>query len=178
LISAIQDQPIPGKFFQTVDATALRGNRIHFEADMRTKLANRRAGIWIRADDANGRLVAIKQALLIGPDHTSSGNVDWTTVDVELDIPSEALVVSYGLTIGGTGQTWIDNARIDVSDSATIAAGEIINPLGLIAEPSDLSNKPGNLDFELGPESDCHSALVGQLDSSKNSLAPVRRMSD
>jgi len=142
-ISPIQDTPNIGQLFQSVDATPLRGKHVEVSADMRTRLAKRRAGLWLRAYDSRGLLVANKQALLIGPKYTISGDIEWTTVDVSLDIPVQARVVSYGVTMGGTGQTWIDNVHVEVSGGGTTVTNAVP------------PHKPGNLDFESNENSGC-----------------------
>lgn len=142
------ETPQSGNLFQSIDATGLQGKHIHFSADMRTELATRRAGLWIRAYDSQGETIAIKQALLHTADYDLSGNIDWTKLDVDLDIPREARMVSYGMTMGGVGQTWIDNAHIEVSDSAVVATGTILNTNGFRPDPNNLAVKPANLDFE------------------------------
>lgn len=153
-ISAIQNTPNNGQLFQVVDAIPLRGSRVQFTADMRTKGARRRAGLWLRAHDAQGRLVAMKQTLLIGSEYTTSGDIEWTTVDVVMDVPTQADVVSYGITMGGEGQAWVDNVRVEVPGSATTGTGGVESS-ELLAEPAILTSKPKNPDFELSAGAAC-----------------------
>jgi hypothetical protein len=79
------------------------------------------------------------------------GDLEWRTEQVLLDVPEHASTVTYGVSLHGGGQVWIDNVRIEVvSEQIPADANEgIINPYGIRAEPSELTGDLRNADFEL-----------------------------
>jgi hypothetical protein len=151
-----------GTLYQFADAQDLRGKRIEFSADIRTAAVGRTAGIFVRVDDANGKAVALDNMWYsYGEDRSGigavnrslSGDHEWTTERVVLDIPPDASAVSYGVILDGPGKLWIDNAHLEIvgSDIPTTA---ITRPSTLLQQrPFPLSGKPPsprNLDFEKG----------------------------
>lgn len=143
-------QPYPAQLFQIVDARPLRAKRVEFSADVRARRAGDSAGLRIRIYDEQGRLIAIKEEMLKGP-----RDIDWTTLDVALDVPAEARAASYELIVRDAGQAWIDNGRIEVSDSAEVAKAEILSQARFLSDLTGTTNKPANLDFELELGSVC-----------------------
>lgn len=146
-----QSQPYPAQLFQIADARALRARRVEFSADVRSRLAGDTAGLRIRIYDDHGRLIAIKQELLSGP-----RDIDWTTLNVTLDVPAEARAASYELIVRDKGQAWIDNAHIEVSASPEVAKAENLSDARFFSDLTETANRPGNLDFELAPGSGCN----------------------
>lgn len=158
-MAPIRDTAKVGQLFQVIDAAPFKDRRVEVSADMRSKLARRRAGLWIRAYDSQGRTIAADQALLIGPEYTVSGDVEWTTVDVALDIPNEAETVSYGMTMGGTGETWIDQVRIAVSGRMGDGQAGLTDDARSVASPSGATHIVNNLNFEQGEGAECGKAV-------------------
>jgi hypothetical protein len=154
-ITATRESRRPGILFQAADATPLRGKRVELSADMRTRGATNGAGLWLRGDDGQGNLVAFDYQKLSN-DPAPGGDIEWSTHHVVLDIPDDARLVSFGLSLSGSGQVWFDNVRIEVVSLDTPITGESArSPHGLVAGPTDLTNKPGNLDFELPAGAAC-----------------------
>jgi hypothetical protein len=146
--------------FQTTSAAAVRGKRVEFSADVRTRGAVGSANLLLRAEDANGRTVAFDnmQSYVTASRLDRSrnrgvrGDSDWSTQHVVLDIPAEAAVITYGLSMFNGGKAWIDNARIEVvsTDMATTAPDFRQQPARVMPfEPESLARSPKNLGFDL-----------------------------
>ena len=87
-----------------------------------------------------------------------TGDTDWTTHHVVLDIPDEAKVISYGVFLEGPGKVWIDDARIEVVTEEMPTTAIRRQYLDRIPHhPIDLTTLPRiprNLDFDLDARTD------------------------
>ena len=149
-----------GTLHQFTNAKDLRGKRVEFSADIRTVAVALRASIFVRADDARGNAVALDNMWfnyngdVKGPamlNRSLSGDNEWTTEHVVLDIPLEATTVSYGAILEGAGKMWIDNAHLEIVGSDTPITA-IVRSATMLQQPvSPLTGQPPsprNLDFE------------------------------
>ena len=149
-----------GTLYQFANAKDLRGKRIEFSADIRTAGVALGASIFVRADDAKGASVALdnmwfsygedrKGAAILN--RSLSGDNEWTTEHVVLDIPSEASAISYGAILEGSGKVWIDNAHLEIVGSATPTTAIARSATMLQQPPFPLTGQPTsprNLGFE------------------------------
>jgi len=163
LISSLRDTRGYTTLFQTSAAGALRGKRVEFSADVRTRAATGGAYLLLRAADANGDPVAFdNMTMSFGPYRTMDrpvnravkGDSEWSTEHVVVDIPENAAVITYGVSLEGTGKAWIDNAHLEmVSDDVEttgIPLGSGLNVAHNIpVDPASLKRKPRNLDFDV-----------------------------
>lgn len=163
LISSRRDTAGYATMFQTATAGPVRGKRVEFSADLRTRGATGGANLLLRAEDANGNTVAFDNMVTsyIGDQRPYrignrgvTGDSEWSTQHVVVDIPDEARVITYGVSMFGTGKAWIDNARIEVvaNDTATTAPDIRLSPTplnGIPINPASLNRSPRNLDFDL-----------------------------
>jgi hypothetical protein len=151
-----------GTLYQFANAQDLRGKRVEFSADIRTAAAALRASIFVRADDARGNAVALDNMWfnysgdVKGPamlNRSLSGDNEWTTERVVLDIPLEATAVSYGAILEGAGKVWIDNAHLEIVGNDTPVTA-IVRPATMLQQSAfPLTGQPPsprNLDFERG----------------------------
>jgi hypothetical protein len=163
LISSRRDTAGYATMFQTSAATPVRGKRVEFSADIRTRGATGGANLLLRAEDARGRTVAFDNMVssYIGDQRPYqfgnrgiTGDSEWSTHHVVVDIPDEARVITYGLSMFGAGKAWIDNARLEVvSNEVATTAPDIRQspaPLSVMPiNPASLTRSPRNLDFDL-----------------------------
>jgi hypothetical protein len=163
LISAQRESPGYVTMFQTSAAAPVRGKRVEFSADVRTRGVKRGANLLLRAEDAHGNTIAFDNMQTSydidrRPDHLINrgvtGDNEWSTQHVVVDIPDEARVITYGVSLFGGGKAWIDNARIEVvtDDMATTAIDALQSPTplnGIPVNPASLTRSPKNLDFDL-----------------------------
>jgi hypothetical protein len=148
--------------FQTAGAAPVRGKRVEFSADVRTRGVIGGANLLLRAEDANGNTVAFdNMQTSYGADRRPDrlvdlgvkGDTEWSTQRVVVDIPDEARVITYGVSVFRGGNAWIDNARIEVvSDDIETTAIDIRSspqPVNNIPiNPASLTRNPRNLDFD------------------------------
>ena len=149
--------------FQTSVATSVRGKRVEFSVDLRTRGATQGVNLLLRAEDARGRTVAFdNMQTSYGTDRRPDqlinrgviGDTEWSTQRVVVDIPKEAQVFTYGVSLFGGGKAWIDNARIEVvtNEVATTAIDVFHSPTppnGIPVNPDSLTRNPRNLEFDV-----------------------------
>jgi hypothetical protein len=168
-LASIRDTNGWGALYQYADAKDLRGKRIEFSADIRTEDVQREANLFVRADDGKGNTVALDTMWYSYTDDRTddrliiravTGNTDWTTKHIVIDIPTNAAVISYGVALAGPGKAWIDNASLELAapDSrvtAFVRTAEMLRENGTLV-PDQLLLAPANLDFEVdGFEGEC-----------------------
>lgn len=158
-----------GTLYQFATAKNLRGRRVEFSADIRTAAVEREASIFVRVDDEKGNAVALDNMWYShsedgnGPgtvNRSLSGDNDWTTERVVLDIPPNASALSYGAILNGTGKLWIDNAHLEIVGGDTPITA-IVRPAAMLRQtPFPLAEhppSPKNLNFE-------KNSLTGECD--------------
>jgi hypothetical protein len=162
-ISSVRQTSGWGTLYQFANAEGFRGKRIVFTADLRTFGVATEASLLVRVDDANGRAVALDNMWYsYGADRSQgafsnrslSGDNDWSSTSVVLDVPPEAHAISYGVALTGSGKVWIDNAHLEVvaDDTPTTAMQRTPNMLEPMAtfRMAAVPSAPKNLDFEPG----------------------------
>jgi hypothetical protein len=169
-ITSLRNSSGVGALYQFAAADGLRGKRVEFSVDLRTAGVDRAANVFLRADDATGKAVAIDNMWMnYDEDRTKElilnrgvkGDTAWSTQHVVLDVPIEAVAVSYGVFLDGPGKVWIDNARIEVVSDEMLTTAPAPLPEHLAYSrpiPIDrdtLSATPRNLGFESGGEVTC-----------------------
>jgi hypothetical protein len=135
-----------GTLAQGVVGKSFVGKRIQFSAYIRTRNVRKQAGIWMRAEDANGRIIAFQGFV---PGSYLRGTRDWTQVHVAICIPRTTVAVFYGVNLLGPGTVWIDEIRFDVLGKAD---PDLPGPRFVRYNPPPdtlrLLPRPENLNFE------------------------------
>jgi hypothetical protein len=150
-----------GTLYQFADAEPLRGKRIEFSADLRTFGVGNTANLFVRVDDASGTPIALDNMLYSYGEPRSdvamlnrglSGDTDWTSTNVVLDIPADAHAISYGVALVGSGKVWVDNAHIETVAAETPITAFPRTKAMLEGMPAfrmrEVPTLPRNLDFE------------------------------
>jgi hypothetical protein len=112
---------------QAARATAFRGKRIKFSAYLRTRDVTQSAGLWIRAEDADGGIVAFRNSQT--PWASASrvrGDSEWTRVQMIVSLPSSSVAMFYGVQLFGPGSVWIDKARFDILGDAELPSADAV----------------------------------------------------
>ncbi|GBB87599.1 hypothetical protein RclHR1_14070006 [Rhizophagus clarus] len=95
------------------------------------------AGLWMRVDTAE------EQTIDNMLDRPIKGTGNWTEFANVLDVPKDALNISFGILLSGDGQAWLDDCKFDVVDKSVPVTStftdHIPNPLK--------SDHPINLSF-------------------------------
>lgn len=136
-----------GATVQTASAAPFRGKRLELSAYIACENAPAGASIWLRADDAQGNVVAFDNSMARG----IRGTVPWAYQNVVLDVPDTAVVLLYGAVLNGKGALYIDDLQFRTVDADVPVTAK--PPLqrsfsGFRPDAADLAPEPRNLDFE------------------------------
>jgi hypothetical protein len=143
-----------GTLMQAAVAKGFEGRSVSFKAYVRSQDVVGIAGLWLRAEDANGGVVAFRNVYSSRkPEekHPSlRGTAEWTPAELNVDIPSSAVFLFYGIQLIGSGEVWIDSVSFDVRGLADELSGSSA-PVTFNNHVPDRSKmkRPSNLDFEL-----------------------------
>ncbi len=88
---------------QSIRANAFRGARIRLTAELRTEEAEA-GSIWLRVDDAAGRVLAFDNMLRGRKKAALRGTTGWSARSVVLDAPEAAATIHYGVLLKGHGK--------------------------------------------------------------------------
>ena len=119
-----------GTFMQTISARNYLGKRVKFSGSVKTKDA-RFVGLWMRVDDS---LTAVRFDNM--RNRPISGTTDWKAYSVVLNVPENAVSISFGLLEVGTGEAWLSNVAFGETDAP---ATDTIGPSSLPSEPRNLT---------------------------------------
>jgi hypothetical protein len=142
--------------FQSIRADRFRGRRIRLSAFLRTKDVsdgeNHGAGIAIAVRGPKETLV---EAGVAPATRRVRGTTDWIRYEHVVDVPAEAVLLEFGAVLGGRGQAWADDFKLEVVDKSVTTTSDI-NPREMRpAEQERIQQTlrtapelPVNLDFE------------------------------
>lgn len=132
---------------QQVAGQRFAGRKIRFSAYIKTQTVRKIAGLWIRAENAGGRIIAFQN--VSSPGSSARGTTGWRQVHIIINIPKTTTAVFYGVLLAGPGAVWIDNVRFDVLGKADPdAPGPRFAAYNPPPVASRLLPRPENLDFE------------------------------
>jgi RNA polymerase sigma factor (sigma-70 family) len=93
---------------QTVLADSYRGKRVRFRADIDGEDVETWAGLFMRVEGGDGRVITSERARLM------PGDRGWRPAAVVLAIPADAHAFSYGLLLAGRGSAGMRNLAVEV----------------------------------------------------------------
>lgn len=145
---------------QVIKADNYRGKRVRLSASLKTKDIVGGTGLWARVDGAE-RMLAIDSM----SGRQIEGTTDWTDYNIVVDVPADAIGISYGVLGMGlkSGQVWADDFMLetvgsDVELTATDDLAEKIKDYSSIFQKQLAERyghaplEPTNLGFENGVE--------------------------
>lgn len=139
-------QPSFGTIVQAIQATEYTGKRIRFSGFIKTDKTEA-AGLWLRVDSAERGTVAFDNM----QSRRIVGTNDWQEVQIVLDVPKDASVLTFGAILSGAGRLWVDDLSIMVGDQdVEPTRPPMKGKKQEIQVAEGLSESPLNLDFELG----------------------------
>jgi hypothetical protein len=111
------------------------------------------AGLWMRIDGGGGTM-----ALDNMMNRALRGTMDWTKVSIVLDVPTDADGLSFGLLLSGPGESWIDDASVEIVGSDVSATAPTVTTPTRAGVPVEKVRRmydtaplaPVNLGFEPG----------------------------
>lgn len=133
-----------GGLAQFISAEPYRGKRIRISGWMKTENANW-AGLWTRIDGAMTPHDNVQAEALFFDNMKSrrvTGITNWTKYEIVADVPAEAVTITFGAMLHGTGQLWFDDMAVEIVDVSVPVTGETLQP----ANP--ILRQPAKLDFE------------------------------
>lgn len=95
-----------GALVQCIDATMYRGS-VSYTGYLRTENVRGWAGLWMRADAADGTVLAFDNMANRG----IYGTTAWSQYQINLFIPNQAVRICYGALLSGDGTIWIDGLQ-------------------------------------------------------------------
>ena len=136
-----------GGVMQSLRADHYRGKRVRYAAFVRTENVVDGAGLWLRADAADGRVQAFDNMMVSR--RALKGTREWAEYEVVLDVPESAAGLYFGIVLAGDGAMWVDSARLeevgpDVAVTSPTGVPLSVNGPALATFPV----APRNLDFE------------------------------
>jgi hypothetical protein len=126
-----------GTLMQSFLAEDYRNKRIQLTAWAKTQDVQTWAGVWMRVDGSNGRILAFDNM----SNRPITGTTDWKQYELVLDIPEEGALISFGVLVTGKGEAWIDDITFKEVD-------EEVAVTDLTKQPSSGPKRPQNLNFE------------------------------
>ena len=89
---------------QTVQAQRYLGQRVRFRARLRTESMSKWAGLWMRVDTREGKMLAFHNT----QNQPVKGTTGWQERSIVLDVPADAAQILFGAIGAGTGQVWME----------------------------------------------------------------------
>jgi C-terminal processing protease CtpA/Prc len=131
----------PALLWQEIEPAPFLGKKIRFRAAVRTELApGRQARLALRIF-RSGQPKPLETEI----PGDSLGSGPWRFVDVQGDVPADALGILAGLELDGPGTVWIDDAVLGTVDGKTTDAEQVMNPS---FETGDEGFPPDDWDLE------------------------------
>jgi len=121
---------------QTIAAEDFIGRSLRLTAELRSEGAGKGA-LWMRIDPlSGGRYMRFDNMQSRTRDGALTGDADWTSRSVVLDVPEGAGTIHYGIMLNGAGSLWARNLTVEAADPSEIS---------VTAPP--LPRRPTNLGF-------------------------------
>lgn len=99
-----------GMLAQSIRADAYRGKRVRLTGYLKTIGVNEGTAVLFMRVDGDG-LVQTSDFMQNRPLMLTN---DWARQEIVLEVPRNAIGVTYGFLLGGSGQAWLDDVAIDV----------------------------------------------------------------
>lgn len=133
-----------GTLMQTVRAEQYRGRRVRLSGYLRTRVVNW-AGLWMRIDSREQWSMTFDNMA----NRPVRGTTDWSSCAVVLDVPKQAIHISFGVILSGNGQVWADDLQLQIVNR-DIATTDMRMPsvFRKVIERPELPAAPVNTGFE------------------------------
>jgi hypothetical protein len=125
-----------GTLMQTISADNFLGKRLQLSGYVKSHNVKGWSGIWMRIDGENNQQLGFDNMM----DRTIKGTTDWKKYEIVLDISSNSKTINYGVLLGGDGEVWFDNFKLEEVDKNV--------PVTNLKKEKKLPSQPINLDFE------------------------------
>ncbi|MCP5046041.1 MAG: hypothetical protein GY940_02645 [bacterium] len=115
-----------------------RGKRVRYSASLKTRDAESRFFIWLRADKGIDPLEARDMSEETGDIFSNEGlkgpkgTTEWKRFTIEMDVPKETTDLYLGASLAGKGTAWLDEAAIEILPGQ---GKEIVTIAGTVTDP-------------------------------------------
>ena len=121
---------------QSIAADEYIGRALRLTAELRSEAAGKGA-LWMRVDPlSGGRYMRFDNMQFRTKDGVLTGDHDWVSRSVVLDVPEGAGTIHYGIMLSGGGSLWARNVTVEGADPSEVS---------VTAPP--LPRRPTNLGF-------------------------------
>ena len=106
---------------QSVRADQYRGRRVRLTGWVRTEMGalSGQGRLWVRVDGTPGTLTS--DYMMARP---ITGTRGWSEYAVVVDVPTDAVGITFGFALTGPGQLWLDDLRLDVVGTEVAVTGQ------------------------------------------------------
>jgi hypothetical protein len=94
---------------QSISADLYRGQRVRLSGWLCGKNVEDWAGLWLRIDGENGHRISMDNM----KNRPFKGTADWRRYEMTLEVPENAVAISFGMVLAGKGQIWADDLKIE-----------------------------------------------------------------
>ncbi|HKW46906.1 MAG TPA: hypothetical protein VJN70_05655 [Gemmatimonadaceae bacterium] len=94
---------------QSIRADAYRGKRVRLSGYLKTIGVNEGTAVLFMRVDGEG----VVQTSDYMQNRPLMLTTDWSRQEIVLDVPRDAIGVTYGFLLSGSGQAWLDDVQID-----------------------------------------------------------------
>jgi hypothetical protein len=97
---------------QSIKADDYRGKRVRLTGYLKALDVAGNCGFWLRVDGPDVLMLSFDNMM----DRPVKGTADWTKCELVLDVPEDSVIIVFGLLIGGRGQAWADDLKLEAVD--------------------------------------------------------------
>lgn len=94
---------------QSVNAAQFHGKKVRLTGWLKGEKIEGWAGLWLRVDGERGDRLSMDNM----QNRPVKGSSEWRQYELTLDVPDNAIAVSFGLVLAGNGQVWADDLRVE-----------------------------------------------------------------
>jgi len=125
-----------GTLMQIISGDNYIGKRLRLTGYIKSEEVKGWGGMWMRIDGASDKQLGFDNML----DRAIKGTTDWKKYEIVLDIPTGCKDIAYGVLLGGKGEIWFDNMKMEEVDKNI--------PVTNMLKESAYPMQPINLDLE------------------------------
>jgi len=127
-----------GTLMQTTSPGQFLGKRVRLSAFVKAEMVSDWAGVWMRVDGPSEGNQPKSLAFDNMQGRPIKGTIDWTRVEIVLDVPNDAIDIAFGILLSQGGEVWLDDLTFEIVPTTVPVTGR----------GSAVNKAPTNLDFE------------------------------
>ena len=102
-----------GLYWQKIDASRYRGQRLRLTGYLRSSGVRGWAGLWMRVDPKHGPALEFENMQR----RPVLGSSDWKLYSIELEVADLAEEIHFGCLLVGQGEVWFDDLKLTAAGS-------------------------------------------------------------